>query len=110
MGSASGFTNRVIEIPISEDTNTDDIHEGSSDEIAKSSRGKQIATDEALLELSKKLDVIGDRLKSMDEEDRVQTEWRAVAMTIDSIIFWVFIAICSLTILACALVIPGYRH
>ena len=71
---------------------------------------KRIGSDPAILELSKKLDVICDRLKSMDEEDLVQTEWRTVAMTIDRIVFCVVVFICAITILACILCIPHYAH
>ena len=59
-------------------------------------------------ELSEKLAFICERLKTVDEEDLVQTEWRTVAMTIDQMIFIVLAVICGLTILGCALYIPRY--
>ena len=106
---SNGASNKVFEIPITM-SNTETIHATLSDKDNKNNQKIQVENNAAIIALSKKLDVICDRLKSMDEEDLVQTEWRAVAMTIDCIIFWVFIAICTLTILACTLCIPGYRH
>ena len=66
--------------------------------------------EERMKELSERLAFICERLKTVDEEDLVQTEWRTVAMTIDRMIFIVLAVICGATILGCALYIPQYAN
>ena len=54
------------------------------------------------------INFICERLKSADEDDLIHTEWRTVAMTIDKIVFMMFIAMSGLTLFAVILCVPGY--
>ena len=55
-----------------------------------------------------KLDVLINRLHSMDDEDTVRTEWRVVAMTIDRCLLAFFTLVFFLTVIGCFSYAPGY--
>lgn len=56
----------------------------------------------------KKLNILIKKLKDMDEEDNITSEWRTVAMTLDRCLLIVFFFIYFLTIFVCFLRSPGY--
>lgn len=58
--------------------------------------------------LMAKIDIILKKLEDMDEEDRMQTEWRIVAMTIDRCLLMFFAAVYFITMVACFSKSPGY--
>eukprot|EP00112_Aurelia_sp_Birch-Aquarium-sp1_P013351 Seg2831.3 transcript_id=Seg2831.3/GoldUCD/mRNA.D3Y31 product="Neuronal acetylcholine receptor subunit alpha-7" protein_id=Seg2831.3/GoldUCD/D3Y31 len=58
--------------------------------------------------ISKKLDVIVEKIRSDDEDAQVKSEWRIVAMTIDHCLLYFFIVVLLLTIFACFCNSPGY--
>ena len=58
--------------------------------------------------LMAKIDIILKKLEDMDEEDRMQTEWRIVAMTIDRCLLIFFAAVYFITMVACFSKSPGY--
>ena len=58
--------------------------------------------------LMAKIDIILKKLEDMDEEDRIQTEWRIVAMTIDRCLLMFFAAVYFITMVACFSKSPGY--
>ena len=58
--------------------------------------------------LLSKLDILIDKLHSMEEEDLVKTEWRIVAMTIDRCLLYFFALVFLFTLCGCFLTAPGY--
>ena len=58
--------------------------------------------------LMAKIDIILKKLEDVDEEDRIQTEWRIVAMTIDRCLLMFFAAVYFITMVACFSKSPGY--
>lgn len=58
--------------------------------------------------LMAKIDIMLKKLEDMDEEDRIQTEWRIVAMTIDRCLLMFFAAVYFITMVACFSKSPGY--
>lgn len=55
-----------------------------------------------------KLNILIKKLKDMDDEDTITSEWRTVAMTLDRCLLFVFFFIYFLTIFVCFLRSPGY--
>ena len=55
-----------------------------------------------------KLDVLIQKLYTMDDKESVKTEWRTVAMTIDRCLLFLFLATYMITIFGCFLTAPGY--
>lgn len=55
-----------------------------------------------------KLNILIKKLKDMDDEDNITSEWRTVAMTLDRCLLFVFFFIYFLTIFVCFLRSPGY--
>ena len=68
------------------------------------------ANNELTAQMSKQLDYICERLRKMDEDDLVQTEWKTVAETIDRSVFIMFAVVSVFTIFVCALYIPRYEN
>ncbi|XP_057306708.1 neuronal acetylcholine receptor subunit alpha-7-like [Hydractinia symbiolongicarpus] len=55
-----------------------------------------------------KLDVLIEKIRSMEEQDLVKTEWRIVAMTIDRCLLVFFAFVFLTTFFGCFLTAPGY--
>ena len=55
-----------------------------------------------------KLNILIRKLKEMEDEDEVTTEWRTVAMTLDRCLLILFFLVYFITIFACFLRSPGY--
>ena len=55
-----------------------------------------------------KLNILIKKLKDMDEEDEITSEWRTVAMTLDRCLLVFFFFVYFVTIFACFLGAPGY--
>lgn len=55
-----------------------------------------------------KLDVLVQKLRTMDDDDLVKNEWRIVAMTIDRCLLLLFLASYLVILFACFLNAPGY--
>lgn len=75
--------------------------------VAKSSTGYESRCKEADLLLSK-IDTIITKLRGMDDEDKVITEWRIVANTIDRCLLIFFALTFLITMLSCFSTSPGY--
>lgn len=56
----------------------------------------------------RKLEILVDKLQSMDQEDEIKAEWRTVAMTFDRCLLFFFILIYVITLFACFMKSPGY--
>lgn len=56
-----------------------------------------------------KLDILIEKLKSNDENDRVKNEWRTVAMTIDRCLVIFFFLVYTITLFGCFSIAPGYE-
>jgi len=67
----------------------------------------QVQPTEAQIIITK-LEILVNKLKSMDEEDEIKTEWRTVAMTFDRLLLIMFFLIYFITIFGCFLKAPGY--
>ena len=107
--SSNSLVDGALKVP-SAPNNSGGSFDIQSHDIVQIYQQQSVENNAALMALSKKLDFICDRLRSIDEDNLVQTEWRAVAMTIDRITFWIFVAISTLTILACGSCAPRYTN
>eukprot|EP00794_Sanderia_malayensis_P009918 gene9918-10935_t len=58
--------------------------------------------------ITRKLELIVDKIKCDDEDDVVKSEWRIVAMTIDQFLLYSFMIMLLVTIAACFSSSPGY--
>ena len=74
--------------------------------------GSQITNDirkrEEMAEVLRKLGMICEKLKSLDEEDVIKSEWRIAAMTIDRCLLFAFALVIALTLVGCFANAPGY--
>lgn len=58
--------------------------------------------------LINKLDILIEKLNNNDESEKVKTEWRTVAMTIDRCLVIFFFLVYFLTLVGCFSISPGY--
>eukprot|EP00795_Rhopilema_esculentum_P006153 gene6153-11546_t len=75
---------------------------GFSGHDRSSSRSGELAA------IAKKLDFIVERLRGEDDDSRIKSEWRIVAMTIDYCLLHCFVILLLLTIIICFSNSPGY--
>ena len=58
--------------------------------------------------LLSKIDVLLDKLRLMEEEGTIKSDWRIVAMTIDRCLLILFAAMVFITLVGCFSISPGY--
>ena len=56
----------------------------------------------------KRLDIIVEKIKGDEDDDKIKSEWRIVAMTLDKCLLILFVIVLLITIFGCFLNAPGY--